>query len=1239
MRIASIWRRPLSRSGAQHQPSWLSTVASFASLAQAITLTPVPSPNLDLSKLGNMGIAGDFTGISLYQYEGQTENAFTSNGSEALMTQLPNGQFINILDTDASIQTLCSFKGALILGGNFTSLGGSEFTAIASMDLDTAQLTNLTGLTGQVNSLLCDDDSNMVYVGGSFQAGTSSNAITWVGNNGWTSLPFAGFNGPVTSITKAANGNVIFGGSFTGLGNTTSPTESSETLINLSNANISTTQGTTTTGFSDPENIICQTGGVDGSGTTWLLADNTAGSWTATFGFGFEPNRLRLYNTHQDGRGTKTWRLTALPINGIMNFTYIDPATNQNLSCTSECPLSDDASVQFQDFYFVNRVGMNELRIDVSDWYGSGGGFDGIQLLQEDMYTYAINDFNEPSCSNASFLSTATSTGPWSVAPSGSSTSEYLSAQLTGTISSDAAAVTFYPGIREAGNYTVSMYTPGCIQDSTCSSRGQVNITWTLTSDGQTGGNSKVIYQSNNYDKYDILFSDVMDAPSSSFRPSIVLTPANNQDISNMTIVAQRIGIYPQDSTGGLNGLFEYDPSKATINTADFATSAFDTLGSTFAERSAVASLAVDGDVTYIGGNFSSDSVRNIVGINTASNSTVELDGGLNGAVTSLYASDGQIFAGGSFDNTLDGSASGLSHVAVYGSSSGKWSPLGAGVDGSVASIVPITLNISSETPETVIALTGSFSTLVAFGSNAAISADGFAVWVPSQNNWLQNVNGTVPAIAGILTTSLLNVVNGTSLYAGSISSQAMSANGAVTMGETLGSFPVDFTSQSPSNSTSSASVVKRASVINSTETLSGVQAGAYYNSGAVTILAGHFSATSSNGSDIHNLVIVDSNNDNATTGLPSGIAEDSIFYAVAVQNDNLFAGGMVNGTVGDTAVDGLVSYSLANARFNTQPPALVGYSGLPVVVTSIKVRPDTSDVYVGGSFKSAGSLDCPGVCTFATSNSQWNRPGLGMQGNVSSLLWPSSSTLIVGGELSINDTTIYLASFDVSSSSWSAYSSASSLPGPVDAVTTANSEGTQLWAAGTASDSSSVYLMKYDGSSWQSAGVDLNAGSVVTSLQMFTVTSSHDSTSLVNSDQVLMITGSLDIPSFGTASSALFNGTALVPYALTSNTGNSAGTIARVFVQNENFFSSSGKFVQYSISCSDVNRSCRFRTGCWLHCLDSTRHLPSVDASDRGRWSPPGSLQKEARGLCPSSYLNVRQRRRDESNSSGRAP
>jgi hypothetical protein len=1128
-------------------------------------VNPIPSPNLDLSQLGRTGIAGDFSGISLYQWEGQTERPFSTNGSEALMTRLPNGGFLNILNADASIQAMCVFQGALVLGGNFTSLGGQQSPAIASFDLDTSTLTPLAGLSGEVNSLLCDDDAGMVYVGGSFRAADSTNAITWVASGNWASLPFAGFNGPVTSIVKASNGHVIFGGSFTGLGNTSAPSQPDEQVINLSTAQITADHGATTTGFSEPANIICKTGGVDGSGNTWLLADNTPGTWQAKFDFGFEPTKLRLWNTHQDGRGTKTWRYTALPLNGIMNFTYVDPATGQNASCTSECPLSSDTSVKFQDFHFVNRVGMNEFKIDVSAWYGSGGGLDGIELFEDDIYAYAINDFNEPSCAGLSFPSTATSTGPWTATASGGSSSKYLSAQLTGTTSSTSASITFFPDIRESGNYTVNLYTPGCQQDDTCLSRGQVNITWNLSANGQAVQNSKILYQTNDFDKYDVLVTDNVDAASGSFRPSVTMTPVANQGLSNLTVVAQRVGFVLQNSSGGLSGLFEYDPTQATVNTADFSTSVFDKLGATFSSRSAVASLVTDDDVTYIAGNFTSKSVGNIVNIvaiNSNTNSTVDLDGGLNGAVTSMYVTAGQLFVGGTFNNTLDSSASGLSNVAVYSISANKWAPLGAGVDGPVENVAPMTLNISSTTPEDVIAFTGSFKSLLAFGDNSETAVSGFAVWVLSQNNWLQNLEGSVPVLDGILTTALVNLTDGTSVYAGSISSQSLGANGAVTMGESLGTFPVTIKPQtaSSSNTTNSATIGKRASLTNSTATVSGVLAGAFYENGGrnKTILAGHFSATATNGSSISNLVFIDGANNDTVTGLPSGISDESVFLAVAVHSDTLFAGGLINGTVAGSAVNGIISYSLANSNFNTQPPALAGRLG---VVASINVQPNTENVYVGGSFSAAGSLSCPGVCMFATSTSQWNRPGLGLDGDANCMIWSSDSTLLVGGNLTVNNTATFLASYDATSSSWASFPSASSLPGPVEAVSSANSDGSQVWASGSQSNGS-VYLMKYDGSSWKSAGVTLDEETVISSLQVFSITSSHDSTALVDSNQVLLITGSLNIPGFGTASSAIFNGTALQPYALSDNTGNSAGSIANIFVQNQNFFTSTSKFL-----------------------------------------------------------------------------
>lgn len=357
--------------------------------AQGLNFDPVSPPALDLSQLGRVALTGDFDAISLYSYQQQTENPYSSNGSQSLITQQPNGDFARTVSSDGYIKSMCPFVmedgtlAGVVVGGNFTSLGGQEAQGIAMFDPSSQKITPLPGLTGNVQVLWCDKQTNTVYVGGNFKGANSTNAIAWVGMAGWSDLPFAGFNGPVNDIKAAPNGDIIFAGSFTGLGNTTTPTRKDQQVINISSANITSGSTSTTKGFDQPQNIVCKTSGQDGAGNTWLLEDDTAGFWRADFNLGFTPTKLRLWNTHQDGRGTKTFRFTASPINGIMNFTYVDPATGVKAYCDALCPLPQKSKTPYTDFRFVNGVGMNSFRIDVSDWYGKGGGLDGIELYQD----------------------------------------------------------------------------------------------------------------------------------------------------------------------------------------------------------------------------------------------------------------------------------------------------------------------------------------------------------------------------------------------------------------------------------------------------------------------------------------------------------------------------------------------------------------------------------------------------------------------------------------------------------------------------------------------------------------------------------------------------------------------------------------------------------------------------------------------------------------------------------------
>lgn len=365
---------------------WL-LIANLLTMTQGVNFNPIPPPALDLSQLGRVALTGDFDAISLYTYQERNENGFNTNGSQSLITQLPNGDYAPSATADAYIKDMCPFVmdngqlAGVIIGGNFTSLGGIEAQGVALYDPNSSKITPLPGLSGQVSAIFCDRESNSVYVGGDFKGANSTNAIAWVGTSGWANLPFAGFNGPVNAISKATNGNIIFGGSFTGLGNTTTPTKKDQQVINLTSANVTAGSSSLVNGFGNPRNIVCRTDGQDASGRTWLLQDKTPGFWRAELQFGFEPSMLRLRNTGQDGRGTKTFRFTALPNGGIMNFTYMDPKSGIKSLCDSQCPLSSTSSIE-QEFHFVNSVGMNSFQIDVSDWYGNGGGLNGIELFQ-----------------------------------------------------------------------------------------------------------------------------------------------------------------------------------------------------------------------------------------------------------------------------------------------------------------------------------------------------------------------------------------------------------------------------------------------------------------------------------------------------------------------------------------------------------------------------------------------------------------------------------------------------------------------------------------------------------------------------------------------------------------------------------------------------------------------------------------------------------------------------------------
>lgn len=125
------------------------------------------------------------------------------------------------------------------------------------------------------------------------------------------------------------------------------------------------------------------------------------------------------------------------------------------------------------------------------------------------------------------------------------SQSEYLAANYSRTSANVGnVSIVFDTFITGNGNYSVLMYTPGCIQDDTCEQRGAVNATvypiipGTPLINNFNTSSSSMIFQTNNYDKIDTLYLGPFNASSNSFKPAVALAPIPG---SGEIVVAQMI--------------------------------------------------------------------------------------------------------------------------------------------------------------------------------------------------------------------------------------------------------------------------------------------------------------------------------------------------------------------------------------------------------------------------------------------------------------------------------------------------------------------------------------------------------------------------------------------------------------------------------------------------------------------------------------------------------------------------
>ena len=766
-----------------------------------------------------------------------------------------------------------------------------------------------------------------------------------------------------------------------------------------------------------------------------------------------------------------------------------------------------------------------------------------------EIFAYAVNDYNEPDCADIPFRSQSMASGEWELVER-PGFYDYLSTGIDSS-SGQLPSVKFMPDIQQSGNYSIIIHTPGCVDDGICGRRGIANITATVSPQDETPLKAFFSHQTNNYMKTEEIYMGHVDASREGFRPTVTLSPSTQQ--AGDTVVAGRIQFRLISSTGGLNGLFEFDPRKEEIDT-DFAKSTVNRAGTDLDRGASINSLQWNDEIVFVGGNFSNSSVENIMSLNKGRASSLP-EGGLNSAVRTMLLLDDMLFVGGNFTDSSEEGNDGLQYVGAYSIPNQSWVTLGSGVNGPVHSLVRFPVSTSEDTTETAVALSGGFTQINSFDDFPSISTNGFAIWVPSQNNWLEHLSIGQMAYVGHLTSSA-ELANHT-LLAGTLASGGIASHGAASLydddGPVLRSLPVNIQlSQSELPARKRATDSKQAR---------GVITGAFDTDSDrnLTILAGHFTAKASDGSTIENILFLDGSDGDTITGPTEGLDSESAILAMVIKDGLLFAGGSITGSISDSDVNGLVVYDLPGAQYyESQPGPLAGDN---VVVNTIASRPGSSDVYVGGQFTSAASLPCPGVCYLRTDGFQWRRPGGTLQGTVSVLTWISDNELIAAGNLTVSGNQTMLASYNAEEQSWSTISGPSSsvITGPVTALGLADQDGSRFWVAGKSTDGM-PFLVYYDGEDFHSVESLLGEQTTIEGVQVLAVSKDHDESDYLDKDQILLVTGKIQLPDFGLVSAALYNGTTLSPFILSSTADGRPGTIVALLSEYENTFTSDGR-------------------------------------------------------------------------------
>lgn len=584
-----------------------SVASQLENLKRAYNVSDIDPRELEFPN-GFLQVFGNFDTLTFPRYEGQLNftQSLTSETDSRGIIYYSNDTFIKLIEGshDTDVREIVPF------GSDSFILSGSG--SLLDHELEKQLLYNLSDLTlrpifddslSGVETILVDYP--VVYFGGNFTYSQGSSvghsvAVWNYSSDSIFQVPFGGFgeNSLVNSIVKLDSDNILFAGSFAALDNQTwwnslygnDSDHDNQTDIDVGTV-IPLQWATWDAGSSsfDASKFICP----NPEEASWLES-STSGSLECSLPFEVAPQKIRVFNAPDDDSGVSLFRIVTKPSGGIMNLTYVDPISGEQRHCDAFCPLlkrtvleeANDSgnttqtvltsnnltSIQwsdsFQDFAFVNQIGVSQVQFLALNSYGSAVGLSSFQLYSGTIAVYANNTLNDLGCnSDAVRSSSSLSGGDWE---NGLSQESYLITKFD--YGQDVEPkVTFYPELNYAGQYTVNLYTPGCSADDTCSSRSVVNVTMRSSDDNSILA-STLLYQNNQEEKYDQLYMGYLE---SSPIVTLEFNSSINPNNPSNSVVADRLELIPQEISVSnnhteddlqLNGMFLYHLSDSTIN-------------------------------------------------------------------------------------------------------------------------------------------------------------------------------------------------------------------------------------------------------------------------------------------------------------------------------------------------------------------------------------------------------------------------------------------------------------------------------------------------------------------------------------------------------------------------------------------------------------------------------------------------------------------------------------------------